>query len=129
MLLQSASSTRKMVQRYPRGNHPAYTTVAKFQASTRDPQDEPPRFSYPHSSRSKNSETSEKSFRKEKKKQRRLDHKQARKDSTSDAGVHTSNVTSMARKDLSHITCFNCNKKGHYATKCSELRKNSNTED
>ena len=35
----------------------------------------------------------------------------------------------MARKDLSHITCFNCDKKGHYATKYPELRKNSDAED
>ena len=85
-LLQLASSTRKMDQRCPQGNHPTYTTVAKLHASTQDlrdefsassawhPQDKPPCSSHPHFSRSESGETFEKSFWKEKKKQRCLDH-------------------------------------------------------
>ena len=99
--LQPPSILREMDQRCPRGNRLAYTTVAKFQASTRDPrnessassawhpQDESPCSSHPHSLRSESGETSEKGFRKEKKKQRRLDHERARKDSTPAAGVYT----------------------------------------
>jgi hypothetical protein len=33
-------------------------------------------------------------------------------------GQHSHN--SEAKKDLSHITCFNCKKKGHYSTNCPE---------
>jgi hypothetical protein len=33
-------------------------------------------------------------------------------------GQHSHN--SEAKKDLSHITCFNCKKKGHYSTSCPE---------
>jgi hypothetical protein len=33
-------------------------------------------------------------------------------------GQHNHN--SEAKKDLSHITCFNCKKKGHYSTSCPE---------
>ena len=33
------------------------------------------------------------------------------------------NIVSTARKDLSHLTCFNSDKKGHYATKCPELEE------
>ena len=140
-LLQSASITREMDQHCPRGNRLTYTTVAKLQASTRDPQDKssassawypqdkPPRSLHPHSLRSESGETSEKGFWKEKKKQRHLDHEQARKDSTPDASVNAPNVASTACKDLSHITCFNCNKEGHYATKCLEARKDSDAED
>ena len=120
-----------MEQHCPRVNHPTHT-VAKFQASTRDPrdessvssawhpQDEPPRFSQPHSLRSESGKTSKKSFREEKKKQRHLDHEQARKDSTLAAGVYASKVVSTARKDLSHFTCFNSDKKSFYVTKCPE---------
>ena len=87
VLLQSASSTREIDQRCPRGNHLAYTNVAKLQVSTQDPrdesstfsawhpQDEPLRSSHPHPSRSESGETFEKSFYKEKKKQHQLDHK------------------------------------------------------
>ena len=38
------------------------------------------------------------------------------------AGVYAPNVASMARKNLSHLTCFNCDQKGHYAIKCLEQR-------
>ena len=53
----------------------------------------------------------------------------AQKDSTPAAGIYAPNVTSMARKNLSHITCFNYNKKSHYTTKCLEPRKDSNAKD
>ena len=76
-------------QHCPRGNRSAYTNVAKFQASTRDPwdkssasstwhpQDKPPRSSHPCSSRSESGETSEKGCREEKEKQRYLKHERA----------------------------------------------------
>ena len=116
--LQPPFFLREMDQRCPRVNRPAYTTVAKFQASTQDPRDEssasstwhpqdkPPRSSHPHSSRSESGETSEKGFWREKKKQRCLKHERA--------NVNAPNVASTARKDLNHITCFNSDKKGHY---------------
>ena len=67
----------------------------------------------PHSSQSESDKTSEKSFRKEKKEQFRLRHERS----------IALNVASTARKDLSHLTCFNSDKKGHYATKCPEPKK------
>ena len=139
--LQPPSILREMDQHCPRGNRLAYTTMAQFQASTRDPRDEfsassawhsqdkSPRFSHPHFLRSESGETSEKNFRKEKKKQRRLDHERAQKNSTPAASVYAPNVASTACKDLSHITYFNYNKKDHYATKCPKPRKDSNAED
>lgn len=116
--LQPSSILREIDLRCLRGNRPAHTTVAESQASTtRDPRDEssapsektqdkPSLSSHLHSSRSENvDETSDK---KEKKKQRRLDCKRARKDSTTATGVNASNVAntfSRARKDLSQVTC------------------------
>ena len=37
------------------------------------------------------------------------------------------NTSSGALKDLSHITYFNCDKKGYYATKCPKPRKDRET--
>lgn len=54
---------------------------------------------------------------KEKKRQRRLENERARKDSNPATGVNASdasNVSSGARNDLSEVTCFNCDKKGHF---------------
>ena len=51
-------------------------------------------------------------------------HKRDWKDSTPAIGVHTPNVASTAHKDLSNLTCFNSDRKGHYATKCPKPKKN-----
>ena len=133
--LQPSSFVRDMDQRCPRGNRPAYTTVAKSQASTRDSrdepsassawdppdepsekdQDEPPRFL-----QSENGKPSAKKARKEKKKKQRCQEaEQARRESTPATRANTTNAN-VARKDLSQITCYNCDEKGHYARNCPE---------
>ena len=132
--IQPPSILRYMGQRCPRGNCFTHIVVAKFQAlSTWDSWDKPskkarykpPHFSHLHFLRSKNGKTSDKKARKEKKRQRRLEYEQAQNDSgsTPTTNVNAPNVTTTARQDLSHITCFNCDKKGHYATKCSKPMK------
>lgn len=67
---------------------------------------------------------SEKKSRIEKKKKRSLKYEQAWNNfgSTPITKVNTPNVTSTTRKDLKHNTCFNCDKKGHYAIKCPKSR-------
>ena len=128
--LQPQSILREMDQRCPHGNRPAHATVAKPQTSTRDPRDEPsekPKTSgpkQPNSSRPENSEIADKKARREKKRQRRLDQARDRKgsESTPATGANTSNGTS---RDVSQITCFNCNKKGHYASTCRESKKDA----
>ena len=60
--------------------------------------------------------TSEKKSRREKKKQYR--QAQAQKESTPAIGA-----SRAKSKDLSQVTCYNCNEKGHYSWKCPELRK------
>ena len=129
--LQPPSILREMDQRCPRGNRPAHSTVAKSQASsTRDPRDDPvekpPPPSAPKPSNSSpagSSETSDKKAWREKKKHRRLDQQwdQGRKDTSF---TPATGANSGTRKDMSQITCFNCNKKGHYSRNCSEPRKN-----
>ena len=127
-----SSFVRDMDQRCPQGNRP--TTMSKSQASsTRDPRDEPSLDKVlasnkpPHFSRSENGDTSDKKARKEKKKKQcRRDVEQAGKDPTPATGVNASSTkTHPWRKDPSLITCYNCNKKGHYADHCSEPRKNA----
>ena len=49
------------------------------------------------------------------------------KDSFPVIGVYISNIASTACKDLSHLTCFNSDKKGHYTIKCPEPRTDKNT--
>ena len=124
-----------MGQRCPRGNCSTHTAVAKFQAlSTWDPwdkpskkaQDKPPHFSRPHSlrphfSRSENGETSDKKTRKEKKRHRRQE--QARKNSNPAADVNASSASCGARKDLSHITCFNYDKVSRAKERQGRLRR------
>ena len=123
---------RDMDQRCPQGNRPA--TMSKSQAfSTRDPRDELSlnkalaSNKLPHSSRSKNGDTSDKkAWKEKKKKQRRRDVEQAGKDPTPATGVNASGTkTHPWRKNSSLITCYNCNKKGHYVDHCSEPKKNA----
>ena len=143
--LQPPSFLREMDQRFSRGNCLVHTTVAKSEASpTRDSPDKtsassekarykPLPSSHPYSSRSENGETSDKETRKEKKrKQHRRDAEQSGKGSTPVTGVDASSTAGRARprrKDSSQITCFNCEKKGHYATSCPEPRKDVSSED
>lgn len=99
-----------MHQRWPRVNRPAHVTAAKVQTQgslVKDPRIEEPKAS---NSSSGNAETSEKA-QKEKKKQRRCRNEQAGKESGSN------------RKDLSHITSFNCDQQGHYTTKCPKPKR------
>lgn len=77
--------------------------------------------------RSDYGETSDMKAWKEKK-QRRLENERARKDSNPATGVNASdasNVSSGARNDLSEVTSFNCDKKGHYSRNCPELRRDA----
>ena len=126
--LQPSFILREIDQRCPRGNRLAHTTAAKSQASAssaRDPRTKPSTKKAlapdkpPDSSRTEHGETSDKKVRKKKKKkQRHKNVEQAGKDSTPATGVNASSIAvgkTSHRKDPSLITCYNCNKKGHYA--------------
>ena len=127
---QLPSILREMDQHCLRGNQPGHFTVAKLQASsTQEPHDnpikKPPLLSAPKLSNSlpaESSETSDKKTWREKKKHQRLDQQRdlSRKDTSSTPAIGANSGT---RKDMSQITCFNFNKKGHYSRNCSEPRK------
>ena len=83
--------------------------------------------------RSDNAKTSKKAWKEKKKNDRK--HRQFRRSddefpsATTATGGNTTNNSaggSRPQKDVSQITCYNCNKKGHYATKCPEPPKAKN---
>ena len=69
--------------------------------------------------------------RKDKKKRHHKDKRNSRepKDYTSTSGINKAKINGGGKKrrnkkDVSEITYFNCNKKGHYSNKCPEPPKN-----
>ena len=129
--LRPRTITREMDQHCSRSSRPANSTVAKSQGSPmKDPRVEEPKFRTQEATspyRPESTETSDRKTRKERKKQRRLEHEWARNNSGSapTTKVNAPNVASTTRKDLSHITCFNCDQKGHYATQCPEPKRDA----
>ncbi len=117
--LQSASNTRDMDARCFRGRRPAKKDEVSFFKDPRieelnSDSQEPKSSPSLQPSRSKSAETSEKKTRKEKKQQRRKDQERVQKDS------ETPSTSGQARRNLADVTCFNCDKKEYYATKCLE---------
>ena len=96
--------------------------MAKFQAfSTWDPWNKPLYSLHLYSLWSENSKISNKKTQKEKKKQYCLEHEWAWNNSA------PTPAPSRTPKNLSHITGFNNDKNGHYATKYPKPKKNKNT--
>ena len=80
------------------------------------------------SASTQDSEPSDKA-RKEKKKNQYKDKKDSRenKDSSTPATrVNKAEVDGRKKKDISEVTYYNCNKKGHFAMKYPEPRKSKN---
>lgn len=143
------SMLREINQHNPRGNRPSHTFVVQPPTQQGsliwDPRHEPlvsvkttqaldestpshfSLFSYSHSSRPENisAKASNKKSRKERKEQRRQDQGRGRNFKTPTTGVDIACTSggARARKDLGHITCFNCGERSHYADKCPEARK------
>ena len=118
-----------------RGNQPPHTTTHKVQTQgvvKNHCEDDSKTFkgfaSTPAATQ--DSEPSDKGKKDKKKKywQGKKDSKES-KDSTNPAsGVNAAEVGGKGKrrkkKDVSEITCFNCNKRGHYSNSCPEPPKN-----
>lgn len=71
------------------------------------------------------SEASEKARKEKKKKANRERRGRGRREgSTPATGSNTENTAGKKNRDLSQVTCYACNKKGHYAKDCTKPPKN-----
>ena len=126
-LLQSSASTRDMDSRCPRGNRPTRKEKKDSSGKNKSTDSVPADTS----SGKQSSSTQQTSSANPKKDQ---DHQQGsrrrggrrRQGQGHDfpaTGVNASTVKKEV-KDISQVECYNCHRKGHYATKCPQRPKN-----
>ena len=115
------------------GNRLVHTTAHKVQTQgtmNREDNSKAPKdlASTPTSASTQDSEPSNKARKKKKKKQHKdkRDSREPRDSSTSATRVNKAEVGGRRKKDISEVTCYNCNKKEHFTTKCPEHRKSEN---
>ena len=125
--LRPSSYVRETDQQVPRGNRPAHTTAHKVQTqgAMKDHRGDESKAKASVPTSTQNSEPSDKARKDKKKKQ----HKAKREGSTPATGVNAAQTGEPRQKkkklrDLSMVTCFNCDKKGHYANTCPDQPKN-----
>ena len=120
--LQPSSYVRETDHQVLRGNRPAHTTAYKVQTqgATKNYRKDKPKAKASEPASNKDSEASDKA----KRGRRRRQHKDKQDFTNPAIGVNKAKVGK--KKDISEVKCYNCNKKGHFATKCLESRKPKN---
>ena len=128
--LKSSAMVRDSDIRYPQNQHSSNNTASKVQTqrtSAKKPRPEesrpieakPAKRKAPVPPRTNTAESSEQGKKDRKNKKWRF---QKRKEQTPATGTNVTNARS--KKKYPDITCYNCDKKGHYSKSCSEPPKN-----
>ena len=118
-----------------RGNRPAHTTAYKVQTQGGvnrgdDSKASKGSVSTPASASTQDSEPFDKAKKDKKKNWRgKMDSREPKESTTPASGVNAAEVgggrqRKKNKKDISGVTYYNCNKKGHFLNKCPEPSKN-----
>ena len=127
--LRSSTMVRDSDARCPRGHRPSHNTSSKVQTQgSKDssrPKETKPKDPKSAPSCNDAAESPKKDNRKDKKKKfrgQRREHTGEQKEQTSATNVNTTDVSKKKKKrrDVSEIMCFNCDKKSHFVSDCTE---------
>ena len=123
--LRLSSYVQETDQQVFRGSRPAHTTAHKVQTqeAIKDHCGDEPRDKAPMSTSTQESPSNKDKSKKDKKKKQ---HKTKRDSTTPATRVNKVEVDDKRNKDISEITCYNCNKKGYFAIRYPESRKSEN---
>ena len=117
--------------RCPKGHRPSDNTSSKVQTQgsknlshTKEIKPKDPKLALSHDNAA---ESPKKNNRKDKKKRfrdQKREHTGEQKEQTLATNVNTTNISKKKKKkrDVSEITYFNCDKKGHFASNCIESK-------
>ena len=125
-LLQSFSSIRDMDSRYPRRNRPARKeekNSGRKNKSTDSPSADTPSGKQSSSTQQTSSAKKDQDHQQGGSRRREGRRRQGHGHDSPVTGVNAT-ATKKEEKDLSQVECYNCHRKGHYATKCPQKAKN-----
>ena len=131
--LRSSAMVRDSDIRCPRGHRPSNSTASKVQTQgtsakgpekSRTKEAKPAEGKAPAPPRATAAESSEQGKKDRKDKKRRFRERRKRSEDTPATGDNAIDASKKKKKnqdrDTSRVTCYNCNKKGHFANTCTK---------